>query len=246
MTMEESKDSEGLSLRRWISILVTVLLVLSVLLCLYVAIQVVSNGYASFGGYMMFRVVTGSMEPTIPTGALMISQQTDIDSIQVNDIICFRTQEAQISGKIVTHRVVESLEGADGGVLLRTQGDANLVADSYFVDRDNFIGKVIWHTGDDSVLASIFSFFSNGVGFLGCIVLPCILLAGLVLRSCIGNIRRELETTLQELENNDVQSKQGEDALGGMTEEEYKQLYAKIYAELMEELMECAETSETE
>ena len=244
--MKENKDGAQRPIRRWFSILITIMLILAVVLCLYVAIQVVSNGYASFGGYMMFRVVTGSMEPTIPTGALLISEQTDLAEIQQNDIICFRTQEAQISGKIVTHRVVERLEGADGSVLLRTQGDANLVADSYFVDQDHLIGRVIWHTGEDSTLASIFSFFSNGVGFLGCIVLPCLLLAGLVLRECMGNIRRELETTLQELENKEEQSQGELDPLCGMTQEEYQQLCDKICAELMEELMKGAETAKTE
>ena len=83
-------------MQRRISALVTVLLILVVLLCVYVAVQVFSNGYVNFGGYTMFRVVTGSMEPTIPTGALLVAQQTDIADVQVNDIICFMTQDAQI------------------------------------------------------------------------------------------------------------------------------------------------------
>jgi signal peptidase len=194
---------------------------------------------------MMFRVVTGSMEPTVPTGALLISKQTDVADVQLNDIICFRTQEAQISGKIVTHRVVEKLTGSDGSILLRTRGDANLVADSYFVDQDNMIGKVIWHTGKDSKVAGIFSFFTNGVGFLGCIVLPCLLLAGLILKECMGNIRKELQA-LKELENEAAQPSQGIDPLCGMTQEEYKELYEKLSAELMEELMSGAEMAKTE
>lgn len=239
--MEENKHNPQ---RRWLSVLVTVMLILAVALCLYVAIQVVSNGYTSVGGYMMFRVVTGSMEPTIPTGALLISEETDVSAIQMGDIICFRTQEALISGRIVTHRVVEIMTGVDGTILLRTQGDANLVADSYFVEQDNFIGKVIWYTGEGSTLASIFSFFTNGIGFLSCIVLPCLLLAGLILRECMGNIRREMENTLQELENKATLEEI--DPLCGMTQEEYKQLYEKISAELMEELMAVAETEKTE
>ncbi len=231
--------------RHWPSVLVSVLLVLAVLLCLYVSIQVVTKGYTSFGGYMMFRVVTGSMEPTVPTGALLISKSTDVAEVQPGDIICFRTQEAQIAGKVVTHRVVEKLEAADGSILLRTRGDANLVSDSYLVDADNMIGKVIWHTGKDSKVAGIFSFFTNGVGFLGCIVLPCLLLAGLILKECMGNIRKELQA-LKELENEAAQPSQGTDPLCGMTQEEYKELYEKLSAELKEELMSGAEMAKTE
>ena len=101
--MEESKGS---LIQRRISTLVTILLILAVLLCLYVVIQVLSNGYVNFGGFMMFRVVTGSMEPTIPVGALLVTRQVDIETIRLEDIICFRTQETEIWGKIVTHRVV--------------------------------------------------------------------------------------------------------------------------------------------
>jgi hypothetical protein len=62
----------------------------------------------------------------------------------------------------------------------------------------------------------------------------------------MGNIRRELETTIQELENKDAQAQEGIDPLCGMTQEEYKQLYEKISAELMEELMAVAEMEKTE
>lgn len=237
--IEEVEDGKQSPIQRLISALVTVMLVLSVLLCLYVAIQVLSNGYVNFGGYMMFRVVTGSMEPTIPTGALLISHETDIASIQMGDIVCFQTQEAEIWGKIITHRVVEVLNGTDGSILLRTQGDANLVADGYFVDRDNLIGKVIWHTGDGSMLALIFSVFTNKVGFLGCVVFPCLLLAGLILKECVGNIHNQLQNAVDELEN--AEDDWQNDPLCGMTQEEYNEMYERIRAELIEELKHSAE-----
>lgn len=235
----EEIEEKGSALQKRISVLVTILLVLAVLLCLYVAIQSMSNGYVNIGGFMMFRVVTGSMEPTIPTGALLVTKQVDISQIELNDIVCFRTQEAAIWGKIVTHRVVELLELENGEVLLRTQGDANLVADGYMVTQGNLIGKVIWHTGDDSALASVFSFFTNKVGFLGCIVFPCLLLAGLILKECVSNIRNELQNTLDELEQAEPI-----DPLCGMTQQEYDEMYERIRAELMEELMHCVEISE--
>ena len=237
--IEEVEDGKQSPIQRLISALVTVMLVLSVLLCLYVAIQVLSNGYVNFGGYMMFRVVRGSMEPTIPTGALLISHETDIASIQMGDIVCFQTQEAEIWGKIITHRVVEVLNGTDGSILLRTQGDANLVADGYFVDRDNLIGKVIWHTGDGSMLALIFSVFTNKVGFLGCVVFPCLLLAGLILKECVGNIHNQLQNAVDELEN--AEDDWQNDPLCGMTQEEYNEMYERIRAELIEELKHSAE-----
>ena len=232
-SMEESRQGQ---LQRQMSLLVTVLLVLAVALCLYTAVQVLSNGYVNLGGFMMFRVVTGSMEPTIPVGALLVTQQVDIEGIRMDDIVCFRTQVSEIWGKIVTHRVVGIWESEMGGVLLETKGDANLVADGYFVDQTNFVGKVIWHTGDGSVLANVLSLFTSKIGFLGCIVFPSLLLSAMILKDSVSNIRQELQMVL-EMEQLQHQNETWEnDPLCGMTQEEYNEMYERIRAELMEEL----------
>lgn len=239
--MEELEESKEKSILRLISFLVTVLLILAVMLCAFVAVQVLNNGYVNIGGFMMFRVVTGSMEPEIPVGALLVARQVDIDTVQVKDIVCFSTKENQILGQTVTHRVVDILAGLDGGTLLQTKGDANPVADGYYVDQEHFIGKVVWYTGDDSVLASIVSFFTNRVGFLGCIVFPCLMLAALILRECVSNIRMELDAAKEALEQEENWE---DDPLCGMTPEEYEQMVARIRAELIEELMQCEEFAE--
>lgn len=232
--LEESKRN---GLQKKVSLLVTVLLVLAVTLCLYTAVQVMSNGYVNLGGFMMFRVVTGSMEPTIPVGALLVTKQVDIETIQVDDIICFRTQVSEIWGKIVTHRVVDLWETEAGTLLLETKGDANLVADGFLVDRMNFVGKVIWHTGDGSMLANLLSLFTSRIGFLGCIVFPSLLLSTMILRDSVGSIRRELQMVL-EMEQLQQRQKEAweDDPLCGMTQEEYDEMYERIRAELMEEL----------
>ena len=222
------------------SLLVTLLLILTVALCLYVVIQVMSHGYVSFGGTMFFRVVTGSMEPEIPVGALIKTKEVPIEEIETGDIICFRTQASEIFGKIVTHRVVDIRQREDGTVLLMTKGDANLVADGYPVSSENLVGRVTWHTGDGNMFASIFSFFSNKIGFLACIVFPALLLAGLILKESVQNIRRELREAVEE---KNQEPGEEPDPLCGMTEEEYQQMVDRIRRELIEELKNCGEIS---
>lgn len=231
-SLEENKNS---GLQQRLNLLVTVLLILALALCLYSAIQVLSNGYVNLGGYMMFRVVTGSMEPTIPVGALLLTKQVEIGSIRLDDIVCFRTQAAEIWGKVVTHRVLNIWQTEFGQVLLETKGDANLVADGFLVDQSNFIGKVIWHTGDGSVLANILSLFTNKVGFLGCIVFPALLLAAMILKDSVASIKEELQMVL-EMERLQQEASWENDPLCGMTQEEYNEMYQRIRAELMEEL----------
>ena len=243
ITNKQSNENECSLRQKGISVAVSALLVMTVALCLYAAIQAMTKGYVQIFGISMFRVVTGSMEPQIPVGALLLTKATDIDKIALRDVVCFRTQDAAIWGKVVTHRVVEILQ-MNGEVLLRTQGDANLASDGYLVDQYTLIGKVIWHTGDGSVLAGIFSFFTNKVGFLGCIVLPCLLLSGLLLKNCVSNIRQEMQQFMMEMEHPAEKAETITDPLEGMTPEEYNAMYERIRAELTEELMQRAPNSE--
>lgn len=241
--MKEKEEKKSIALQRTASLLVTALLVMSVVLCLFVTVQVMSDGYVNICGFMTFRVVTGSMEPTISVGALMLTRETDISEIEKNDIVCFRSQDSMIWGSIVTHRVVNIHQMEDGSILLETKGDANTVADGYYVKESNLVGKVIWYTGDDSTLASIFSFFTSEVGFLACIVFPGLLLMGLIFKDSVGNIRAELDQLLQEAEAQQ-EKERASDPLSGMNQDEYDEMYKRIRAELMEELMHVAEDTE--
>ena len=220
------------------SLLSTLALVIAVVICLSVIIQVTTNGYVQFGGYSLFRVVTGSMEPTIPTGALLIAQEVDIATIRMDDIICFRTQLSEIWGKIVTHRVIGVMGDQAGQILLETKGDANLVSDIYMVDESNFVGKVVWHTGDDSLLAGIFRLFTSKIGFLGCIVLPTLLIAGTILKDSVSGIQKDMLALMEESQKEAQVVDWENDPLCGMTQEEYDEMYERIKAELMEELMQ--------
>lgn len=91
------------------------------------------------------------------------------------------------------------------------------------------------------MLASVFSFFTNKIGFLACIVFPCLLLAALILKDCVKNIRGELAAALRELEEPEQT-----DPMLSMTPEEYEEMYQRIRAELIKELMEGAQVSQTE
>lgn len=241
--MKENIETKESKITRGISAVVTFLLVLSVMLCIYAVFQLLSDGHVDIGGYMMFRVVTGSMEPTMSVGSLIVAKAADITSIAVGDIVCFRTYNTQIYGSVVTHRVVDIIQDAQG-VLLQTKGDANLIADGYYVSQDNMIGKVIWFAGENNVLTTVFSFFTNKVGFLGCIVVPCLLLAGLVLRNCVNNIHSEL--AMSKDEEMAMPQVEGSNPTVSMTSQEYEEMIHRIRAELTEELLQKVRTNKGE
>lgn len=227
----------------------SVILLLSVLLCVLVVTMVLTRGYVNCFGYSMFRVVTGSMEPTMPVGTAVINKSVDINDIEPGDIICFRSRESSHFGVIVTHRVVSKQTDSTGEVLLETRGDANIVSDVYFVSKTNLIGRVIWFSGKESVLTNMFSFISGKLGFFACIVFPVLLIAGLVLQNTVKNLKKEINRAMEEIsknENSDASFKA--QLLPGyetLTKEDYEEIYQILKQEISEELKNRVEESDS-
>ena len=87
---------------------------------------------------MVFR--SGSMSPTIPTGALALVHRAKADDISRGDVVTV----AAADGSRVTHRVVE-VTVVQGVATLRMRGDANELADpeAYQVTQaDRVLGAV--------------------------------------------------------------------------------------------------------
>jgi len=81
-------------------------------------------------------IVTGSMEPAIKPGDIVLVKKINGEDVKINDVIVYR------SGKInITHRVIkiENIEGKK----YQTQGDANGVPDADLVLPEQVRGKVI-------------------------------------------------------------------------------------------------------
>src|SRR4030042_5189237 len=92
----------------------------------------------SIGGIKLFTVQSGSMEPAIKVGSMVVTKSQNI--YEVNNVITFKDRED--SRKTTTHRIVEK---EDTGIMrYTTQGDANGVPDSNQVLPNQIIGKVIF------------------------------------------------------------------------------------------------------
>ena len=88
-------------------------------------------------GYEIYTVISGSMEPAIPTGSLVYVKYIQPEEIQTEDVIAFYGTDAD--GSIVTHRVVSN-SAAMGNFI--TKGDANSDNDMNTIPYANYIGKV--------------------------------------------------------------------------------------------------------
>ncbi|NLI94084.1 MAG: signal peptidase I [Peptococcaceae bacterium] len=95
----------------------------------------------NFLGLQVFSVESGSMEPTLNTGSMIISRMPkDPQRLKVNQIVTFRT----LSGLIVTHRIIEVVTTSDGGIAYRTKGDNPINSpDQELLSPDRIIGVFI-------------------------------------------------------------------------------------------------------
>jgi len=94
------------------------------------------SGSSILGGHHLYVVQSGSMEPSIMTGDMIItSRQLNYFP---NDVITFNNPQRGV----VTHRIVEiDNPGKDANII--TKGDANRSTGSDNISLDQIIGKVV-------------------------------------------------------------------------------------------------------
>lgn len=118
-------------------ILITVLLVI-LALNIYIMIQAKTrpNSVPSIFGYKPFIVLSGSMESTIHVGDLILVEEVDTNTLQVNDIIAFRDSE----NLVTTHRIIRTTIKNKGTCYI-TKGDNNNTEDEEKVCPNQIEGK---------------------------------------------------------------------------------------------------------
>ena len=126
-------------------------------------------------GYQTYHVVSGSMEPEIPVGSLVLAKTEDPADVMVGDIIVFRK-----AGAVVTHRVVETRIEDEQFI---TKGDANEISDMQPVSFRQLLGTVRHHYAH---LGTILGFFST---LFGKIFLLVIIVIGVLLQILAGKMQ---------------------------------------------------------
>lgn len=116
-------------------------------------------------------VESGSMEPTILTGSLIVD--TIKSDYKVGDVITFNTISENLKPTTnVTHRIIGE-EYINGEKIFRTKGDANNTVDAFSVKISNILGKV---TLSIPYLGYVIGWGKTKVGFVILIIIPTIIL----------------------------------------------------------------------
>lgn len=152
----------------------------TVLLAALVAVCVPLTVPRLFGCHI-YSVVSGSMEPAIPTGSLVYIRNMEPGEMQTGDVIAFYGARDQAS--VITHRVVENRVVM--GELI-TKGDANQTEDMNPIPYENVIGSVVCSIPGAGRLAELLT-SSAGKAAAGGVILTAVLLqlaAPLLERKC--------------------------------------------------------------
>lgn len=126
-------------------------------------------------GYDTYTVVSGSMEPAIPTGSAIYVETVSPEAVAAGDVIAFYSR-----GAVITHRVVENLVVSGEFV---TKGDANAENDVTPAPYEALMGRVAFSV---PFLGNVMAVCSGTTGkiYLACGV------AGAVLLQLAGSLFR--------------------------------------------------------
>ena len=123
--------------KKVITIIIAVILtlILSFNIFNFVSINILGNELPTINGYAYLEVVSGSMEPNIRIGDIVIID-TKVNDYKVKDIVTFK----DINGSFVTHRIMEIKDEE-----IITQGDANNTIDDS-ITKEQLVGRYVdWY-----------------------------------------------------------------------------------------------------
>ncbi|MFD5215175.1 signal peptidase I [Microbacterium sp. NPDC058345] len=91
-------------------------------------------GATAAGVIQPLVVISGSMEPGIMTGDLLIAMRAPADDLEVGDVVSL---PSELTDDLVTHRI-EAIESADDSFVITMKGDNNDFSDAldYTVSGD--------------------------------------------------------------------------------------------------------------
>lgn len=174
-----------------------VILTLFAVVLVFTMVSRVSGKAPSLMGYSVYRISSGSMEPTLKIGEVILSKECDVTSLKVGDIITYEGEAGEFKDKIVTHRVVREPYYESGNYYLVTKGDDN-PADDTPISGDQVLGKMECELG---FISALYDFFITPWGLISIILLIVLAFFNeiiIFIKSLIG-FKEEDENSLEKI-----------------------------------------------
>lgn len=185
MKLFSKKDKQEKQEPLYKKIIGYVVSMLSILLCLYITIEVINantnNRPPKIFGLSVSYVPTPSMEPTIKTGSYIMFVEANFDSVQNGDIIVYYNDK---EAKYIVHRIIEKNEETR---VITTKGDNNQLADDIEVKPNMIYGKYLTTLG-------FMAIFSGGINqnlIFFILVVIFVLMLGMQIASIFINKKKD-------------------------------------------------------
>jgi signal peptidase I len=123
-------------------------------------------------GGRSLTVLSGSMDPALKVGDIVIDSQVSPAEVRVGDIITFSDPEG--TDRLITHRV-RQLRITDGTAHVVTKGDNTNAVERWEMPAGGSLGRVEYRV---PLLGFLVFWLHGPFARLGLIVLPALLLAG--------------------------------------------------------------------
>ena len=174
-----------------------------VIVFLYIAFVAVQrlSGNKSIMGYRLFTVATGSMEGVYNINDVIVVKDCDTNNLKVGDDVAYMGKVDDLAGKLMTHRIIDIKENADGSRIFTTQG-VNTDVEDPSITADQILGQV---QGVMPVITQINHAVKSQVGFFLLVFVPLVLVIALEIAQTVVEMKIEknelVEIKKQEEEN---------------------------------------------
>ena len=166
------------------------------ILVLYVAFLAAQrfSDNRSIGGFRVFTIITGSMEPELKVGDVILVKEATFEELKLKDVITYESDDKGTEGMIITHRIID-IDKESKKII--TKGDANDVEDPA-IDSSQVYGKVSYKFTLISLLTKL---VRNKYGFYFLIFVPLVLVIFLEVADFVTQPKDEEEDKKEEEKN---------------------------------------------
>lgn len=161
--------------RKIFNIITTVILVVLIAAVIFIFYSRLTNGTPTIFGYQIYRVSSGSMEPVLKIGDVILDKQVQPNEIKKGDIITYKGDSGDYAGKIITHKVVEQpYQNEFGKWIYQTQGIATGTTPDPLVSEDQIQAKYVMTI---PFINNLYNFFLSDYGLIAFVGLIVVLFA---------------------------------------------------------------------
>ncbi len=141
-------------------------------------------------GLKSFTVLSGSMEPTLKTGDVVVDETIAPGQMKVGDVVTFREPD---STRLVTHRVREI--SATGAIYhVTTKGDANHTTEKWNIEAAGKVGRTRYHVPK---MGYVMAWIHGPLGRVGLLIVPALLLGAFELARIWRRPQREVSSGVE-------------------------------------------------